>query len=90
MFSEELRKKNRILKEEWQQNASAMLGGEEFKTTNISGIELKPVYTPEDLEGINYEEISLPGEPPYTRGNYPLHYQVVSLIQNIALGFGTS
>ena len=90
MFSRELREENRILKDQWQKKASGMLGGKELKTTNTSGIELKPVYTPEDLDKIDYQEISLPGEYPFTRGNYPLHYQVMPLMQNIALGFGTA
>jgi methylmalonyl-CoA mutase N-terminal domain/subunit len=37
-----------------------------------SGIEVKPLYTPDDLEGFDYpERLGDPGEHPYTRGPYP-------------------
>ena len=40
-----------------------------------SGIELKPVYSPEDLEGFDPErDLGRPGEPPFTRGVYPSMY----------------
>jgi methylmalonyl-CoA mutase N-terminal domain/subunit len=37
-----------------------------------SGIEIEPVYTAEDVAGL---ELELPGEPPYTRGPYPDMYR---------------
>jgi len=41
-----------------------------------SGIELKPVYTPEDVEDIDYlKDIGFPGEPPYVRGVFPSMYR---------------
>ncbi|MDY7034637.1 MAG: methylmalonyl-CoA mutase family protein [Thermodesulfobacteriota bacterium] len=41
-----------------------------------SGIELKYVYTPEDVKHIDFkEEIGLPGEYPFTRGHHPLMYR---------------
>lgn len=41
-----------------------------------SGILLKPVYGPEDNEGIDYaERIGGPGDYPYTRGLYPQMYR---------------
>jgi methylmalonyl-CoA mutase N-terminal domain/subunit len=40
-----------------------------------SGIELKPVYGPQDLEGFDPErDLGRPGEPPFTRGIYPSMY----------------
>src|SRR6187200_2233362 len=36
-----------------------------------SGIEVKPVYTADDVEG----ELELPGEYPFTRGPYPDMYR---------------
>ena len=46
----------------------------DFKTA--SGIELKEVYTPEDVAGIDYEkDIGHPGEYPFTRGHHPLMYR---------------
>lgn len=41
-----------------------------------SGIEVKPVYGPEDLTHVNYSErIGLPGEFPFTRGIHPMMYR---------------
>jgi methylmalonyl-CoA mutase N-terminal domain/subunit len=41
-----------------------------------SGIEIKPLYTQDDLADWNAtERLGLPGEPPYTRGVYPSMYR---------------
>jgi methylmalonyl-CoA mutase N-terminal domain/subunit len=40
-----------------------------------SGIELEPVYEPDDLEGFDpARDLGRPGEPPFTRGVYPSMY----------------
>jgi methylmalonyl-CoA mutase, N-terminal domain len=45
----------------------------EFST--MSGIPVKPLYTPEDVEGDYDEKLGYPGEYPYTRGVYPTMYR---------------
>ncbi|MDP8972192.1 MAG: methylmalonyl-CoA mutase family protein, partial [Actinomycetota bacterium] len=45
----------------------------EFST--MSGIPIKSLYTPEDVEGDFEEKIGYPGEYPYTRGVYPNMYR---------------
>ncbi|HXF58098.1 MAG TPA: methylmalonyl-CoA mutase family protein [Actinomycetota bacterium] len=41
-----------------------------------SGIEVKPLYGPEDLEGFDpARHLGRPGEPPFTRGVYPTMYR---------------
>ena len=45
----------------------------EFST--MSGIPIKPLYTPEDVEGNYNEKLGYPGEYPYTRGVYPNMYR---------------
>ena len=43
-----------------------------------SGIKVKPVYTPADLEacGFDYQrDLNDPGEYPFTRGIHPLGYR---------------
>jgi methylmalonyl-CoA mutase N-terminal domain/subunit len=41
-----------------------------------SGIELKPIYGPGDLEGFDPgRDLGRPGEPPFTRGVYPTMYR---------------
>jgi len=45
----------------------------EFST--MSGIPVKPLYTPDDVEGSYDEKLGYPGEYPYTRGVYPNMYR---------------
>ncbi len=47
---------------------------EKFITS--SEIEVSPLYTPEDIDGFNYDEsLGYPGEYPYTRGPQPSMYR---------------
>ncbi len=56
-----------------------------------SGIELKPLYTPEDFQDINYsEEIGFPGIFPFTRGVYPTMYRGKIWTMRQYAGFGTA
>ncbi len=45
----------------------------EFST--MSGVPIKPLYTPDDVEGDYDEKLGYPGEYPYTRGVYPNMYR---------------
>ena len=45
-------------------------------TTTDSGLPLKPVYTADDIAGMDLgRELGLPGEFPFTRGHHPLMYR---------------
>ena len=60
----------------------------EFST--MSGVPIKPLYTPEDVEGPYEEKMGYPGEYPYTRGVYPNMYRGrVWTIRQFA-GFGSA
>ncbi len=60
-----------------------------FKTE--SGIRVKRLYTPLDLEDIDYEsELGFPGEYPYTRGVYPTMYRGRLWTMRNYAGFGTA
>src|SRR3972149_12254445 len=50
----------------------ARLAPAEDRRLNDSGIEVKPVYTADDLPP---GELELPGEHPFTRGPYPTMYR---------------
>ena len=55
-----------------------------------SGVEIKPVYTPEDAAGLDYDrDLGDPGEYPYTRGPYPLMYREKLWTMRTYTGFGT-
>jgi methylmalonyl-CoA mutase N-terminal domain/subunit len=43
--------------------------------STMSGVPIKPLYTPEDVEGSYDEKLGYPGEYPYTRGVYPNMYR---------------
>ncbi|MFL6031706.1 MAG: methylmalonyl-CoA mutase [Rubrobacteraceae bacterium] len=43
--------------------------------STMSGIPIKPLYTPDDVEGSYDEKLGYPGEYPYTRGVYPNMYR---------------
>jgi methylmalonyl-CoA mutase N-terminal domain/subunit len=45
------------------------------RVVNESAIEVKPLYTPEDVVASGGFDSSRPGEPPFTRGIHPLMYR---------------
>ncbi len=54
--------------EKWQDQVASM-GKRPGSFTTISGVPLKPLYTPLDLEKLDFEaDLGLPGSYPYTRG----------------------
>ncbi len=62
--------------------------GTSERQTN-SGLPLRPVYTPQDLEKIDYQrDIGDPGQYPYTRGLYPTGYRKYSWMKRELSGYG--
>jgi len=55
------------------------------KFDNLSGIEIKSLYTPEDVK-----DIGEPGEYPFTRGAYPNMYRGRLWTMRQFAGFGTA
>jgi methylmalonyl-CoA mutase N-terminal domain/subunit len=56
---------------------------------SLSGIPLRPLYTPEDLAGWSYaEKLGHPGEFPFTRGVYPTMYRGRLWTMRMFAGFG--
>lgn len=59
--------------------------------TTESGIPVKRLYTPLDLDGTDYSgDLSFPGEYPYTRGVYPTMYRGRLWTMRQYAGFGTA
>ncbi|MDP6180109.1 MAG: methylmalonyl-CoA mutase family protein, partial [Desulfatiglandales bacterium] len=59
--------------------------------TTESGIPVKRLYTPQDLEEMDYnKDIHFPGEYPYTRGVYPTMYRGRLWTMRQYAGFGTA
>ncbi|MDF1555710.1 MAG: acyl-CoA mutase large subunit family protein [Deferrisomatales bacterium] len=64
--------------------------GEEPLIRNRSGIEVKPLYTPQDWDGSTYlEDLGFPGQAPFTRGIYPTMYRGRRWSQRQLIGLGT-
>lgn len=61
------------------------------RTVTISDLEVKPLYTPEDISGFDYaRDLGYPGNYPYTRGVYPQMYRRQAWTHRLVSGFGTS
>lgn len=64
--------------EAWRKEAEASLKGAPFEKKLISktyeGIDLQPIYNPEDLQGATFAG-ALPGFAPFLRGDHALGYQ---------------
>lgn len=58
--------------------------------TTISGEELDPLYTPEDIENLDYQsDLGYPGSYPYTRGVHPTMYRGRLWTMRQFAGFGS-
>ncbi|MBI2467579.1 MAG: methylmalonyl-CoA mutase [Candidatus Rokubacteria bacterium] len=68
-------------------------GGPEKKLRDVrslDGIEIKPVYGPEELAGHDYgRDLGNPGEYPFTRGIHPHMYRARVWTMRQYIGFGT-
>ena len=62
-------------KDRWEEAYAEMNERDDVEFSTMSGIPIKPLYTPEDVEGDFEEKIGYPGEYPYTRGVYPNMYR---------------
>jgi methylmalonyl-CoA mutase N-terminal domain/subunit len=61
---------------------------EKFQT--LSGIPVKPFYTPEDITDFNYKgNLGNPGEVPFTRGIYPTMYRGQLWTKRMLIGHET-
>jgi methylmalonyl-CoA mutase N-terminal domain/subunit len=76
---------------EWLKEVYAREPEREALFTTISGEEVKPLYTPEDLTETDAErDIGYPGEYPFTRGVYPSMYRGRLWTMRQFAGFGTA
>ena len=72
----------------WQREyAEGARGGKPVR--NRSGIEVKPLYTPQDWGGDHAADLGYPGQPPYTRGIYASMHRGRAWSQRQLIGLGT-
>jgi methylmalonyl-CoA mutase N-terminal domain/subunit len=63
----------------------------DVRFTTVSDFPIEPLYSAEDLEGLDPErEIGWPGEPPYTRGLHPTMYRGRLWTMRQFAGFGSA
>lgn len=53
-----------------------------------SGLPIKTAYFPHDIDGVAYDDIGAPGRYPFTRGNLPAQYQLMSWANQPVIGYG--
>lgn len=87
MFDKDVLELSERLNNKWH-NKAERFKEVAVKGTSESGIPLKAVYTPLDIENLDYEEIGVPGEFPFTRGIYPYQYQVQPWMTQFGFGYG--
>ncbi|MFC4541145.1 methylmalonyl-CoA mutase [Halosolutus amylolyticus] len=95
MFDEDRFNEFLAARDDWEANTlDEWLEGhperkEVFET--LSGYERQRLYTPEDVEDLDYEsDLGFPGEPPFTRGAYPTMYRGRHWTHRQIAGFETA
>ncbi len=78
-FSKEMQETSLKLTRKWEEEVKKALKNNPDQKTSFSTVsdtEIKRLYTPEDIKDINFaEDISVPGEFPYLRGNQVTGYR---------------
>ncbi len=81
---------DRKLWAQWQREIEQAEPGPQPATT-ISGVPIEPLYTPESLDGFEYETaLGYPGQYPYTRGVHATMYRGRLWTMRQFAGFGTA
>ena len=89
-FDKKYMKLLRKEKNKWDRDASRF-GERRQNFTTSSGIPVKRLYTPLDLEGFDYlRDLGFPGTPPYTRGVYYNMYRGRLWTMRQYAGYGTA
>ncbi len=91
MFKED--KLNEIKKERqrWEEETLPKFKNRDAKFVTVSSKPIKPLYTPEDIENLDYQEdLSFPAEYPYTRGVQGNMYRGRLWTMRQFAGFGTA
>ena len=76
--------------DEWQ-NSISNKEERKKKFKNLSDIEVKRLYTPNDVKNLNYDlDLGFPGQYPFTRGAYPNMYRGQLWTMRQFAGFGNA
>ncbi|MBK9114459.1 MAG: acyl-CoA mutase large subunit family protein [Betaproteobacteria bacterium] len=73
----------------WAAEYSAQIGADRA-VHNRSGIPVRPLYTPLDVDPARFDaDVGFPGQPPYTRGIYATMHRGRTWTQRQLIGLGT-
>jgi methylmalonyl-CoA mutase N-terminal domain/subunit len=73
----------------WESDYAGQIGDDK-PVHNRSGITIKPLYTPLDVDPARFDaDVGFPGQPPYTRGIYPTMHRGRTWTQRQLIGLGT-
>ncbi len=73
----------------WRADYDARIGMDR-QVNNRSGIPIKPLYTPLDVDAARFDaDVGFPGQAPYTRGIYPTMHRGRTWTQRQLVGLGT-
>ncbi len=83
--------RSKTQREEWEQRYRAGARRARQPVRTISGVEVQPLYTAEDLPGFDPDQqLGYPGDFPYTRGVYPSMYRGALWTMRQFAGYGTA
>lgn len=88
MLDEQATKAVQGARDRWGEQLGRRYAGRDFSATNRSGVRVRPVYDALDLADALPEGAAEPGEFPYTRGIYPVHYQHQPWMDLQIIGYG--
>jgi len=79
MFTEKTSREVEEGRKRWEkevEKAKRQKGGREKRFSTVSDLEIKPIYTPEDIKDLDFsKDIGYPGIFPFTRGCQPTMYR---------------
>lgn len=74
----------------WEEATAARYGDARFTHENRSGLTIRPVYDAIDVDQERGPDLSEPGQYPFTRGIYPIHYQHQPWMDLQIIGYGVA
>lgn len=94
MFTEELLNQASSLRQKWEDEVKktiAKRADQKESWTTVSDLEIKRIYGPEDIKGMDFErDIAYPGQFPYLRGNQATGYRGKYWTFRMFAGMGTA
>lgn len=88
MLDEQAAKAAGDARRKWSEHVERRYEGKDFGTQNRSGVRVRTVYDALDLDTALPEDAEEPGQYPFTRGIYPVHYQHQSWMDLQIIGYG--